>query len=1774
MSDAKQESSCNWRAYDDDLQGCLQWDGAFDDGARPVFADTWFVSEGRFHLCIQPRRLKLNTLFLHSADYFERQCRELWRDRDDGSVVRFQVIDNGPMRLPSTKFHIVLIQGNLLEQQWTMLHSIISPPLYRHRVVIFPRGLSVSDFFRTAQVEGACSNLARSCFVKFHDGRQVRTYVNDDRMEVPQHRYVEGGIRLFENEPDDGEVSRDRDSETSTNVPDPENEDGVEDFSLIDLELAVSSENRSSGSVHCTGNTSVARPHRVGDEDNSDITWSWVSSHQQHQADENAQAEEDEILSLMATDPLANHVHNPWQQPWNDVDDGVNEMELAEEEGISISFAHNQMETTQQHIEHILADVLEEQQDDIWTVVTFGLGLVDLGRRDTTAHPRDMDGLMRNVLELWEDHAQYGDLSLYCVSPQPMDIAGEKSIVLIVKVEMQEQLEPGARCVLVLERAVPDVRVRPQHYAAFLLTHSIMHDLFRQLNLQEHCPPYTTRDCGMRLGMTTLNEENVYDFEHGTFCLTWIGPRPEEVVQAMQRVGNAEEFFVQFFRLMAFQPERDHVTFAVHGISPANRPLGRRDGIFSVNEVQSLSWIDVVTQLWPFSSTECTISFVPDLTADMQELGFECFNFIVSYGGHDEAVIMVHQQLGAVEEMSHHSSTVDEFWALRVPRNCIAHNVPGTALGSPFWFRYARSQNVYPYLFVGGQRAREVHRNWQDGDVLTARFHVWQRHHILIMLLREGDIDEGDRSLEETSFLQKKSIVRLGYTNEDDEIDDCTTDVFTEICHSLRQQVVTAQNDLDGSAPVSVQEVHPLSSAEKDGGNPLLWHMETIDKPSFGTVQVLQGNEGDPPESRNCSDSRLHLSDSETIACLDELNRHLNTLMMSGWQGLNTDFAFLPTLHPFAEIACQWTGGCREASGTFHVFTDGSCRSGKAAWAFVVLCEQKGHDGARFVRVGYAAGRVQEDIGPCEQTAQDAEATAIIAAVEFLLSRQNTQIVEVHLHFDATAVGYGIMGKTNLIQQDHKVSARQWSARVLMSILQRKHRQWFGYHVHAHQGHPWNEFVDSLAGMVTNGWLPHVHAVLRSGPLLRHCLADWAWMQVCPNIEIPSLEEVLVNSTPQPGQFWFDETLKSAQEVKDDSTWVGQITFASANVCTLEQDQVLPGTSVTYKAAELMKQFQDAEATIVGVQESRARSNGQHNHGPFTCLVAAGDKGQAGVELWINGPVLSRDLRIDFNPREDVGVIHATARIMVAQCHFGRTMLAVIVAYAPQRGRGEHEIGAWWSELRSIIRDINKSVPCVVLGDLNCRIGSVETDMIGGVGADFEDFAGEKLRELCQEYRLLIPSTMPDFHEGRSWTHVSTHGFEHRLDYILVSETCRDSIISSWVDQDIDLLNGEKDHRVVMLKMEVTVANAARGTVRNTRLYDRDAARACKSQGDYSLLEDFDFCDWNRDTNDHWAEMRSHIQDRCVKWFPTQKRVKRQIYFSEQTWHMLCQRKELRQEHRRLQRECSLRWLKLFFGSWRDKNMAKETLDEWHLANHAGWMQEAVILEARRGVDRQFRKTKRQDWKHWVQEKLHDTVSKLHHAKASDIYKIIQPKQMIDKKKGKRNKHLPGLQDSEGKWNTSKIDVAVAWQKQFAAIENAEQVDFQHLLERSVPTCEAIAIDQLLKIPTIYDLERAVRAMSDRKATGVDNIGAEVWQMQVVQTVTRVFPLFLKSALRKQAVVEHTGGWILPLYEGKGNPCKMAGYRAILLEPTLGRIFSKTWRPAIVKSLENVAHAM
>ena len=78
-----------------------------------------------------------------------------------------------------------------------------------------------------------------------------------------------------------------------------------------------------------------------------------------------------------------------------------------------------------------------------------------------------------------------------------------------------------------------------------------------------------------------------------------------------------------------------------------------------------------------------------------------------------------------------------------------------------------------------------------------------------------------------------------------------------------------------------------------------------------------------------------------------------------------------------------------------------------------------------------------------------------------------------------------------------------------MTILERKmdakNGKVIGLHVKAHQGHPWNEMADSLAKAVWRGWTPHITFAFKSGDLLKHPLAQWAWLEVAPDAELPNL---------------------------------------------------------------------------------------------------------------------------------------------------------------------------------------------------------------------------------------------------------------------------------------------------------------------------------------------------------------------------------------------------------------------------------------------------------------------------------------------------------------------------------------------------------------------------------------------------------------------------------------------------------------------------------------------
>ena len=120
---------------------------------------------------------------------------------------------------------------------------------------------------------------------------------------------------------------------------------------------------------------------------------------------------------------------------------------------------------------------------------------------------------------------------------------------------------------------------------------------------------------------------------------------------------------------------------------------------------------------------------------------------------------------------------------------------------------------------------------------------------------------------------------------------------------------------------------------------------------------------------------------------LEKLRHDLSLLFTEDWIGLNTDFAAVPNIHPFARIASQMVHESDRAINIFHVFTDGACKRFQAAWAFVVLCEVSAHERRTSFRVGYATGLVESDI-------TDEEAMAIIA--------RDVPNMQIFFHYDAS----------------------------------------------------------------------------------------------------------------------------------------------------------------------------------------------------------------------------------------------------------------------------------------------------------------------------------------------------------------------------------------------------------------------------------------------------------------------------------------------------------------------------------------------------------------------------------------------------------------------------------------------------------------------------------------------------------------------------------------------------------------------------------------------------
>ena len=336
-------------------------------------------------------------------------------------------------------------------------------------------------------------------------------------------------------------------------------------------------------------------------------------------------------------------------------------------------------------------------------------------------------------------------------------------------------------------------------------------------------------------------------------------------------------------------------------------------------------------------------------------------------------------------------------------------------------------------------------------------------------------------------------------------------------------------------------------------------------------------------------------------------------------------------------------------------------------------------------------------------------------------------------------------------------------------------------HTPSHQGHPFNEAADAIAKATADGfvgWDDRRSKLAR--PIATHDMLPYCrWTNSTRNKQLPppwTIEMQAVRRTQT-------EAKRKESEEHAKTRWVKtDLRCATLNVlASLEK-----GEGFFQRREAIAQQLHEHQIQIAGIQESRGKKAMMKANQNYHMIVSpANAKGHYGTEVWVSKvlPIAGRCTKA-----KDVHVITQTPTMMIIAINTENVALDMAVAHAPQRT--DPKADGWWKDLTQIIMKRKaKGRPCIILGDLNSKLGSEYSQHIGTHYKQLECANGERMREFLDTTSMDAANTYDGIHKGTPCTYM-----RNRIDYIVTSVVLWNTIVCTEVLEDIDLLHSKEDH--------------------------------------------------------------------------------------------------------------------------------------------------------------------------------------------------------------------------------------------------------------------------------------------------------------------------------------------------------------------------------------------
>ena len=884
-----------------------------------------------------------------------------------------------------------------------------------------------------------------------------------------------------------------------------------------------------------------------------------------------------------------------------------------------------------------------------------------------------------------------------------------------------------------------------------------------------------------------------------------------------------------------------------------------------------------------------------------------------------------------------------------------------------------------------------------------------------------------------------------------------------------------------------------------------------------------------------------------------------------------------------------------------HVYTDGSAgqdvngHASSVSWAFNVWAVTA----TKQAYLGHAFGTATQDgssfhLGECAEDALTGEQLALAWAFCWVIEASSAFRGAVFIfHFDSQVAGYGGFGSFKLPSGagstqptllSRSVAVLRQCAQAVCTVV--------GRHVPSHSGYAGNELADVLAKYAGRHPVSDAQVSRPCWPsqVIKHEFAEWAWLAIRHQDDLPALSafeseahRLFVEAAARPFSFYAPEPSATAVTESVPSEVGIQLRLCTLNVLSMREHDSLPqGIAVFGKRALLKQQLLDGQLHVVAFQETRVPEDCVQPDADFIMLHSSCDShGCLGCALWLSKtlPVVHSQQRSYCFTKEICTVLLSEPRALVVQVDLPGFPVTLVSAHAPYDGHKQLDSVHFWQRIAEAVSSRPSRAQLVVLTDSNGHLGSVSSTAVGTAGAEWENQAGLAFHDFLVSHGLFVPSTFPEYHQGRHFTWKVASPVGHRLDYVAVPEEWGACDLASSVWHDFDHAHDADDHQPTLLHCELLRKTADR--------FPDVPFRAPRPQADTDpgqlqcfqyALEALPKIGWHLDVDSHYAAfVRSTLW--CWTEFVKHKPRRRcKPFISDETLEALDHRKQVRRFLVSEEAELRRVWLLVgFYAFWLQwQQVEPQVFQLQFLADslRRGQRHTAAAIGCLGRLRLALRRAVRGDRSAYL-KRLATDVAESSLQQPKQLYAAVYKAFPVVRSKRKGGFcPLPAVLLADGSRARDLQESVQRWTEHFAQQEGGVIVpasEYDQEVQPQAPNPVHVPAFDMHCVPTLLDIEQDMLRLRRGKASGPDMITADLLKLNVPDNSRRLLPVFTKAALACREPIVFKGGCLIALAKKAYASLNCADFRSIILSSVPGKLLHRSLRRKLISPLSEVA---